>query len=266
MSREIAGAVAWVTGGASGIGAAVCRLLAGQGASVVVSDIDHERGSAVAAAVGGQFVQTDVRRRDDSVTAVAAAEQVYGRLDLVHLNAGLSTGGMTLDGFDAQAYRRLMEVNVDGVVYGLVAALPALRRSGGGAVVATSSLSGITSFPGDALYAASKHAVIGLVRSFAVPLAADGITVNAIAPGFTDTPLVGSLTDAFSAEGFPLLSAGEVAAVVLSLMAGEETGQVYALQPGRAVEPYRFRGVPGAGQPPPAEILTGEGLARAPAG
>ncbi|MDP9239325.1 MAG: SDR family oxidoreductase [Actinomycetota bacterium] len=262
LSRDISGAVAWVTGGAGGIGAAVCRQLAGRGVRVVVSDVDAEQGAAVAAEVGGYFVPTDVRQPADSVAAVALAEGVYGRLDLVHLNAGLSTAGMTLDAFDPVAYRRLIEVNVDGVVYGLVAAVPALRRAGGGAVVATSSLSGLTAFPGDALYAASKHAVIGLVRSVAEPLAADRITINAIAPGFTDTPLVGALMGSFAAEGFPLLTADEVAAVVVRLMAGEETGQVYAVQPGRPVEPYRFRGVPGAGagQPPPSDVVSGDAV------
>jgi len=262
LTRDLHDAVAWVTGGASGIGATVCRQLAAGGARVVVSDVDVERGETVAAEVGGLFVSTDVRRPADSTAAVALAEEAYGRLDLVHLNAGLSTGGMTLDGFDPATYRRLMDVNLDGVVYGLVAALPALRRAGGGAVVVTSSLSGITPLPGDAWYAASKHAVVGLVRSVAEPLSADRVTINAIAPGFTNTPFIADLVAVFAADGFPLLSATEVAAVVVRLMTGEDTGQVYALQPGRPVEPYRFRGVPGAGpgQPPPSpsQIVSGD--------
>lgn len=262
MTRGLQGTVAWVTGGGSGIGASVCRALAAGGAHVVVSDVDSRAGEAVASEVDGHFVLTDVRQAAQNEAAVAVAEETYGRLDFVHLNAGLGTGGMTLDSFDLTAYRRLMDVNVDGVVHGLAAALPALRRAGGGAVVASASLSGLTAFPGDALYAASKAAVIGLVRALAEPMATDNITVNAIAPGFTDTALVAPFAQVLADGDFPLLSPDEVADVVVRLLTGRETGQVYVIQPGGVAVPYRFRGVPGpaTGQAPPEDVRTGDAV------
>ena len=265
--RQLHGATALITGGASGIGAAFARVLVGRGANVVLADLDETAGPAVAAELGGRFVRTDVRRPEDLAAAVRVAEAAYGRLDVVHLNAGLATGGMTLGAdFDADRYRLLMDVNLDGVVYGIHAALPALRRAGGGAIVATSSLSGLTPFPGDALYAASKHAVVGLVRSLAEPLAADGITIAALCPGFTDTPLVAPFAGAFRDAGFPLLEATDVAAAALAAIDGGGSGEAWIVQPGRPGEPYRFRGVPGPAehQAPPETIRSGGGTAVGP--
>lgn len=228
---------------------------------MVVADVDVDKAAEVAAEVSGTAVRCDVRQADDSLAAVAAAEHRYGRLDIVHLNAGIGTG-LTLDALDVDAYRRLMAINVDGVVYGLAAAIPALRRAGRGTVVVTSSLSGLAPFPGDALYAASKHAVVGLVRSAAEGLSADGIRISAVCPGFTDTPLVGPFVGSFRSAGFPMLTADDVAAVVERIVDGEGSGEAWLVQPGRTAEPYKFRGVPGAtgpggAQPPPEEVRTG---------
>lgn len=259
---DLTGKVALVTGGASGIGAAVCRLLASRGARVVVADLDGDLANEISAKIGGIAVSIDVRQAADSVEAVRVAETEFGRLDIVHLNAGIGLG-MPLDALDLDAYRRLMSINVDGVVYGLTAALPALQRAGGGAVIATSSLSGIAPYPGDALYAASKHAVVGLVRSAAEPLARQRVTINALCPGFTETPLVAPMVDSFRAAGFPMLGPDDVAGVVEQIIDGGGTGQAWVVQAGRAAEPYRFRGVPGASgdhgaQAPPDEVRTGE--------
>jgi NAD(P)-dependent dehydrogenase (short-subunit alcohol dehydrogenase family) len=107
--------------------------------------------------------------------------------------------------------------------------------------------------PATPLYGLTKHAVVGLVRSAAVPLAAAGITLAAIAPGFTDTAILAGQLEKFQAAGFPLLTAGEVAAVVLAAFEGPP-GAVWPIQPGRAAEPYGFRGVPG----PRVEGVTGQ--------
>ena len=109
-----------------------------------------------------------------------------------------------LDDFDDGRYRRMIGVNLDGVVYGLVAVLPALRKRGGGDVVVTASLAGLTPMPMDAVYSATKHAVVGLVRSVAVTCAGEGIRVNALCPGFTDTAMIDGIREMLQQGGMPL--------------------------------------------------------------
>ena len=234
-----------MTGGASGIGLAVVRRLAAAGARVVVADVDEAGGAAAAAEAGGRFVATDVGDPDAMQAAVDAAEAAYGGLDLVHLNAGITTGTPALDRLDLERYRRVVAVNLDGVVFGIRSALPALRRRGGGAIVATASLAGLTAYPGDPVYSMTKHAVVGLTRTLAEPLAADRVTINCVCPGFADTPMLDRFAGGFRAAGFPLLSADEVAAAVLVAATGGGSGQAWVCQPGRPPEPFRFGGVPG---------------------
>src|SRR3954468_5614822 len=114
--------VALITGGASGIGAAVARRLAARGTSVVVADVDTDRAESVAAEIGGAFVPCDVRDLDANRAAVAATVDRFGGLDLAFLNAGITTGTTLGEDFDVERYRRAMSVNLDGVVYGVVAA------------------------------------------------------------------------------------------------------------------------------------------------
>jgi NAD(P)-dependent dehydrogenase (short-subunit alcohol dehydrogenase family) len=166
MAIDFDGAVALVTGGANGIGAAAARRLAAHGARVVVADVD-ERDVEVATAIGGRFARCDVREQADNEAAVAAAVTAFGGLDVAFLNAGVSTTSVRLGGpaWDLAAYRRAFGINVDGVFFGVNAALPALRARGRGALVLTSSLAGLTAVPGDPIYAATKHAVVGLARA-----------------------------------------------------------------------------------------------------
>lgn len=242
---ELAGRVALVTGGAAGIGRAVVRRLGAAGAHVVVADLDERGGQQAAAEVGGVFAPADVRDPEASVRAVAAAEETYGRLDLVHLNAGVDTGQADPAELDLERYRAVVGINQDGVFYGVRAALPALRRAGGGSIVATASLAGLVPLPSDPVYTMTKHAVVGLVRALAGLLADEGVRVACVCPGFVDTPLIAASRERFVEAGFPLLAADEVAAAVLAAMVDEETGRVWAVQPGREPVAYRFAGVPG---------------------
>ena len=185
----------------------------------------------------------DVTAVESMAAAVAEVESWGGRLDLVHLNAGAVGGQSGTAELDVEAYRRVLGVNVDHVVFGLTSAVPALRRAGGGTVIATSSLAGLVALPGDAIYTLTKHAVVGYVRSAAATLAEEGIRVMALCPGFADTALIAHLRDQFGA--FPLLAADEVAAAVGTMLADGAPGEAWFVQPGRDPSPYRFRGVPG---------------------
>jgi NAD(P)-dependent dehydrogenase (short-subunit alcohol dehydrogenase family) len=240
----LSGRVALITGGASGIGAALTRHLRAAGATVVVADLAEPP-----ADLGADLtVRLDVSRWEEWEPAVARVEEALGHLDLVFLNAGLAAPPpASLERLSVPDYQRVVGVNLHGVVYGAKATLPALRRAGGGALVATASLAGLTGIPGDPVYTLTKHAVVGLVRSLGPALAGEGITVAAVCPGFTDTPLLAPVVSTFHAHDFPLLSADDVAVAGLAAISGPP-GACWLVQPGRTPEPYQFRGVPSARQ------------------
>ncbi|MCO5314810.1 MAG: SDR family NAD(P)-dependent oxidoreductase [Solirubrobacterales bacterium] len=242
---EFKGMVALVTGGANGIGRAVGGRLRALGAEVILADIEDETGASAAAEIGAGFVRCDVSRPEDSATAVELAVERFGGLDLAFLNAGISTGTFPGSDFDLAAYRRAMGVNLDGVVFGLNAVLPALRERGGGAVVATSSLAGLTAVPFDPIYAANKHAVVGLVRSLGPALVGEGIRVNAICPGFADTRIVDPLRDGLADGGVPLIPVDRVVDGVIALFNGDDSGTCHFVQPGREPQEFHFRSIPG---------------------
>jgi NAD(P)-dependent dehydrogenase (short-subunit alcohol dehydrogenase family) len=227
---------ALVTGAASGIGAALVEELRGQGAAVKALDL----------ATG--FDVADPRAWD----AVDAIE-------LACLNAGVTTGATDILEVSDDAYRRIVGANIDGVVHG-VRRLARLMQPGG-AIVVTASLAGLVPAPQDPLYTLTKHAVVGFVRSVAPQLEGRGIRINAVAPGFVDTPLLGEEGRArFVKAGFPLLGAEDVARAALTAARREETGQVWVVQPGREPLPFRFPNVPGprdaSGAPVGAPPLT----------
>lgn len=242
---KLAGKVALVTGGAGGLGGAACRALAAAGARVLVVDVDADGAEAVAAEVGGEFLAADVSRLDENLAMVAEAERLFGRLDLVYLNAGVSSGIGLDASFDEEQYRRVMGVNLDGVVFGTHAVLPALERSGGGAIVATASLAGLTAVPFDPLYAANKHAVVGLARSLGPGLAAKGIRFNAVCPGFAESGIIEPIRDGLVASGTPIIPAEQVAEAVMELFTGEMSGECWFVQAGRPPANFEFRGIPG---------------------
>ena len=243
------GKVAWVTGGASGFGAGAARRLARLGATVAVSDIDADNGAKVAAEVGGTFIACDVASYDDNLAAVARIVEEHGRLDIVFLNAGIGSGIGVGDDFDLHRYRRAMGVNLDGVVFGMHAALGAMKERGG-RIVATASLAGLVATPFDPLYGANKHAVVGLVRAAGAAYAGQGVFINGICPGFADTNIVPAEARARLAEvGVPLLAVDDVVDAFIAAIESGEGGQCWFIQVGRDSEPFRFRNVPGPRDP-----------------
>jgi len=272
--EHLAGQVALITGGSSGIGAAVARRVTEAGAKVVLADVDVDAGEQLAAELDGRFVRCDVRDPDDSVKAVAVAMEAYGRLDIAHLNAGVTSGIGLGDDFDLERYRLAMSVNLDGVVFGIHAALPALKANGDsaraagsgtasaraagsgtasaraagsgttGTIVATASMAGIVGIPMDPIYAANKHAVVGLVRSLGVALEPEGIKVQALCPSFADTPLLGENRELI-ASFFPIIEVSQVVDAFMALLDSEGTGECWFVVAGRESAPFGFRRAPG---------------------
>ncbi len=170
-----------------------------------------------------------------------AWRSLEGEFDAAFLNAGTSTGFADAAELTDEEWQRILRANLEGVVYGTRELASRLMPSGG-SIVATASLAGLTGMPGDPAYTATKHAVVGWVRAAAPALEARGIRLNALCPGFADTPLVeAELRDQLDV---PLMEPSFVAAAAVRVLEDQETGRAWVVQPNR-VEPFRFPGVPG---------------------
>ena len=256
------GKAAVITGGASGIGLATARLLVEEGARVLVVDRNDDAGVAAARELDGHFVQADVGSPADWERVAREATEQLGGVDAAFLNAGVTTGESDITELTDEQYRRIMGPNVDGVVFGARALVPLIERRGGGAVVATASLAGLIAFSPDPIYTLTKHAVVGLVRALAPQLQVKGITVNAVCPGITETPLVGEQAVAeLGKAGFPVIPPRQIAEAVLMCVTGTETGQAFACQAGREPVPYHFNRVPGPRAPGAEGMRPPEGAA-----
>lgn len=242
---ELEGKVVLITGGAGGLGSATARAAAAAGARVMIADVDEDGGAAVAAEVDGAFVRCDVSSPEQNRAMFDATVALFDRLDHVHLNAGVASGIGLGDDFDRDTYRRVMGINLDGVVFGAHEAIRVLREHGGGSIVATASLAGLTAVPYDPLYAANKHAVVGLARSLGPGLAPEGIRVNAICPGFAESGIIAPIRDALIEGGMPIIPAERVAEGVVALFAGEMSGECWFVQPGWDPQSFKFRNIPG---------------------
>jgi NAD(P)-dependent dehydrogenase (short-subunit alcohol dehydrogenase family) len=242
---DLDGKVALITGGGNGIGEGVARHVAAQGAHVVLADIDDERGAGVASELGGRFIHTDVSRAGDSGAAVAFAVEEFGGLHLAHLNAGVTTTCSMGDDFDPEAYRTAMGINLDGVVFGIAAARPAIIASGGGTIVATASMAGLVAVPFDPVYSANKHAVVGLVRSLGDLYASEGIKIHALCPSFAYTNIIKGSERSLLDMGFPILDVRDVVDAVQRILDAETSGECWYVVAGRESEPFRFRHAPG---------------------
>jgi len=242
---DLAGKVGWVTGGAQGFGEGVARRLAGEGVTVMISDINEAAGQAVASDIVGGFVGCDVSDLDQCKAAVATTVEKFGRLDISFLNAGIATGDQIDDTFDLASYRRAMGINLDGVVFGAHASYLAMKSGGGGDIIATASLAGLVGTAFDPVYGANKHGVVGLVRAVGESWPNDGIRVNAICPGFADTAIVDPMRDVLAAGGITLLTVDAVVDAFMAALTSGRSAECWYVQPGRPAEPFRFRNIPG---------------------
>ena len=191
---QLDGKVGIITGAASGIGAACARVLAREGAKLVLTDLDQAGGERVAAETGGVFVRHDVTDEATWPSVVATAEQRFGGLHILVANAGIGIMGPAID-MSLADWRRQMAVNVDGVFLTVKYGIPAMRRSGGGSIVMMSSVAGLRGSAGLACYSATKGAVRLFAKSMALECAQarDRIRVNSVHPGVIDTPIWGKL-------------------------------------------------------------------------
>lgn len=202
------GKVALVTGAGSGIGEATALLYAAHGAKVIVSDVNDQGGNETAEAIrknGGdaQFVRCDVSKAAECEKLVNATVKAYGRLDAACNNAGIGgeqhlIADMSLEGFD-----KVIAINLSSVFYCMKYQIPAMLKNGGGAIVNMASILGQVGFAYSAGYVAAKHGVVGLTQNAGLEYSAQGIRVNAVGPGFIDTPLL--------KEADPQMKAGLVA-------------------------------------------------------
>jgi len=210
MKSDLAGRSALVTGGASGIGRATAQALAARGASVVIADVDDTGARATADAIGAgervAVVHVDVRDEASVGEMVATAVERFGRLDCACNVAGISTAPQAFVDIDAAEWQRVLDVDLTGVFLCMQAELrQMLRQDDGGAIVNVSSGAGLVPAPGQPHYTAAKHAVLGLTKQAAQEYARNGIRVNAVLPGQTETEPMRAYLDAQPDGGARLL-------------------------------------------------------------
>lgn len=213
MQQDFAGKVAIVTGGASGIGAAIVRDLAARGAKVVVADFNGEGAARIAGEVGerARAFTVDVADAAQVKAMVDFAVQAFGRLDLAVNNAGIAGPSAPIAETQLDDWHRVIAINLHGVFYGMRYQIPAMLESGGGAIVNMSSILGSVGWRGSVGYVAAKHALLGMTRTAALEYAARGVRVNAVGPAFIATPLIEqALDDAARAAVVALHPAGRL--------------------------------------------------------
>ena len=231
-----------VTGGASGIGYATVQALARAGARPIILDRDARAGEQAAAALGAPFIEFDVTDPAEWIDLTGRLDADYGGLDIAFLNAGVRGGPRLIEELTPDQLTRVLNVNLAGVTYGIRYCLDLLSRRGG-AIVVTASIAGMRPSYADPVYGMTKHGVIGLMRSLAPQLAERNISINAVCPSVTDTPMVRSneeIVEQFESNSLPMLEAADIAHAVLSLLVSGGTGQAVVCRVGHVATPWRF--------------------------
>ena len=184
-----------VTGAGSGIGRAIALRFAAEGARVVISDVDEEAATRVAAEAGGETLvrKTDVTSTSDIETLVQTSVEEWGGLDVMVNNAGIGVAGTTTVTTE-EDYERVMDVCLRGTFLGMKHAIPAIRDSEGGSVINMSSVAALVGIADRAVYSAAKGAILAITRAAAIDHVEEGVRVNCIAPGTVDTPWIGRIT------------------------------------------------------------------------
>lgn len=200
MSTDFDGKVALVSGAGSGIGAETAKILATRGASVILTDINLEAAQKIADEItraGGTATpfKANVADPGDAEASVAFARETYGGLHLAFNNAGIVGAEKHVADLAIEDWQKVIDINLNGVFYGLKYQIPEILASGGGAIVNTSSIAGFIAVENLSHYTASKHAVAGLTKTAALEYGKQGIRINSVHPGYIMTPLIAEWTD-----------------------------------------------------------------------
>ncbi|MDP1631813.1 MAG: glucose 1-dehydrogenase [Caulobacter sp.] len=203
MAGRVAGKVALITGGASGIGRGCAELLAAEGAIVVLTDVQDALGATVAAGIGGKsvYLHHDVTDEAAWIGVVAEVRSRFGRLDVLVNNAGIGIGGPVTE-ITLEDWRKQQAVNVEGVFLGVKHSLPLMRETGGGSIINMSSVAGLKGSANMSSYCASKGAVRLFTKAVALECATGEamVRVNSVHPGIIDTPIWGGITATVGGE------------------------------------------------------------------
>ena len=234
---RLAGKVALISGGARGMGAAHARAMCAEGATVVIGDLLDDEGRALASELGPSvtYVHLDVTKPADWDAAVETAVRAYGRLDVLVNNAGIANFG-SIEDYTHDQWDKIIAINLTGVFNGIKAAVPALIRAGGGAIINISSTAGLRGYPALPGYTAAKFGVRGLTKAVALDLGKHGIRVNSVHPGVIRTRMTAELPEDTRHVALDRVGEPEEVANLIVFLASDEspfyTGAEFAIDGG----------------------------------